>query len=206
MKKHILFVLALATAAISCAAAEGRVFALATSGEVDPAVAENIRARLEEISGAVVRLAEPVPMGPGQTLEAVGRAAAPALAKDEHGVIVLARAGTEQPQGICLPNIHFGALNLSRLEAGTENDPGKLERRATQEGLRVMAMLVGMSSCPFPLCVLVGYDKTEDLDQMSGSYCPPCQDRFARLAREAGIRLVENAEPLAAEPAPAAAE
>lgn len=216
MSKRILFVLALAALVVSCAA-EGRVFALATAGEVDSALAENIRARLEEISGAEVRLADAVPMEPGQTLESIGRAAAQALGDGDHSVIVLTRAGAEQPQGVCLPDVRFAALNLSRLETGVEQDQDKLARRATQEGLRVMAMLVGMSSCPFPLCVLVGYEKTEDLDRMSGSFCPPCQDRFARIAREAGLRLIEKpaaapeaapvAEPVpAAEPAPAAAE
>ena len=205
MKKRILFALALAAAVISCAA-EGRVFALATAGDVDSALAENIRARLEEISGAEVRLADAVPMEAGQTLEAIGRAAALALGENDHSVIVLTRAGAEQPQGVCLPDVRFAALNLSRLESGIEQDQDKLVRRATQEGLRVMAMLVGMSSCPFPLCVLVGYEKTEDLDRMSGSFCPPCQDRFTRIAREAGIRLVEKSEPAAEEAAAPAAE
>lgn len=84
-----------------------------------------------------------------------------------------------------------------------------------QEGLRVMTMLLDMAPCPFPLCVLVGYEKTGDLDQMSGSYCPPCLERFERVARDAGLRMVEKPIPEpasepeaapAAEPAPAPAE
>ena len=209
MKKNILWVLFVAASAAVATAAEDRVFALAPAGAVTAEEAERIRGRLEEVSGAVIRLAEAVPVEEGQTLEAIGRAAADRLAPTDHSVVVLARLGIGQPQGVCLPHVRFAALNLSWLEAGLENDPAKLDRRASQEGLRVLAMLLGMSSCPFPLCVLVGYEKTEDLDRLSGSYCPPCQDRFARMARDAGLRLVakpDAAEAEAPAPAPAAEE
>lgn len=202
MKKSILLALALATAAVANAADE-RTFALATAGDVDSAFAETIRAALEKTTGAAIRRAEAVPMEPGQSLESVGRAAAAALGAGDHSVVVLAHAGADQPQGVCLPHVRFGAINLSRLEAGA--DAAKLERRTTQEGLRVLALLLDMSTCPFPLCVLVGYEKTEDLDQMSGNFCPPCLDRFTRLAREAGLRMVDPFAPAAdAAPAPAA--
>ena len=139
------------------------------------------------------------------TLEAIGRAAAKTLTAGDYAIIVLARPDTPQPQGVCLPDVRFAALNLARLEAA--GDPAKLERRIGQEGLRVLAMLLDMSMCPFPLCVLTGYEKTEDLDQMSGSYCPPCMERFDRVAREAGIRMVgaPGQAPAAAE-TPAAVE
>jgi hypothetical protein len=70
----------------------------------------------------------------------------------------------------------------------------------------VMSMLLDMSPCPFPLCVLTGFEKTEDLDRMSGNYCPPCMDRFTRLARAARLQPVEKAPAAGlAEPAPEAA-
>ncbi len=213
MKKYIWMVLGLVAATLS-SAAEDRVFALATAGEVDSALAARVRAKLEENTGAAVRLAPAIPMAPGQSLEAVGRAAAQTLAETDHSIIVLVRPTDEQPQGVCLPHERFAALNIARLEAGA--DEAKLERRVTQEGLRVMTMLLEMAPCPFPLCVLVGYEKTEDLDRMSGNFCPPCMERFERVAREAGIRLNEKPEPEtapaaepaapAAEPAPAPAE
>ena len=187
MKKFLLLFLVLAAA--SAATAADLVFALTTAGEVDAALAERVRAKLEADTGAAVRLAPAVPLVPGMTLEAIGRAAAKTLAAGDHSIIVLARPDTPQPQGVCLPDVRFAALNLARLEAA------------------------GMSMCPFPLCVLTGYEKTEDLDQMSGSYCPPCMERFDRVAREAGIRMVgapgqapAAAEtPAAVEAAPAAA-
>lgn len=188
MKKIILMGLAL-VAATAAQAAGDRVFALAPAGDVEAAFAESVRANMENNSGAAVRLAPAVPLEPGQTLEAIGRSAAQALAETDHSIIVLVRAGSDQPQGVCLPQERFAALNLDRLEAGA--DAAKLERRATQEGLRVMTMLLEMSPCPFPLCVLVGYEKTEDLDHMSGNFCPPCLDRFTRVARAAGLRLIE---------------
>ena len=201
MRKCMLLLLGLMAATIS-PAAEDRAFSLATAGDVDSALVERVRARMEENSGAAVRLAPAVPMEPGQSLEAIGRAAAKTLDPGDPGIIVLARPANEQPQGVCLPWERFAVLNLDKLEVGA--DAAKLDRRAGQEGLRVMSMLLGLSACPFPLCVLVGYDKVEDLDRMSGNYCPPCQDRFNRLAREAGIRLIASAEAVSAEAAPEA--
>ncbi len=202
MKKCMLLLAGWLVATIALAA-EDRAFSLAPAGDVDAARVEQIRARMEAAAGAAVRLAPAVSLEPGQTLEALGRAAAKTLDKGDPGIIVLARPTDDQPQGVCLPWERFAVLNIAKLEAGA--DEAKLERRAEQEGLRVMAMLLGMSQCPFPLCVLVGYEKLEDLDGMSRSYCPPCQDRFNRLAREAGIRLIAAAEAAPEEAVPAEA-
>jgi hypothetical protein len=204
MKKILL--MCLGWAAATCApAAEDRAFSLASAGGVDAALVERVRARMEAGSGVAVRLAPAVPLEEGQGLDAIGRTAAKTLAEGDPGIIVLARPAGDQPQGVCLPWERFAVLNLAKLEVGADSDT--LERRAGQEGLRVMATLLGMSPCPFPLCVLVGYEKLEDLDIMSRNYCPPCQDRFTRLAREAGIRLIEPDVPAAGvppEPAPPA--
>ena len=202
MKKMLWLWLGLMAASFS-QAAEERTFLLATAGEVDAALVEHTRAYMELNSGAAVTLAPAIPVEPGQSLESIGRAAAKTLGKNDHSIIVLAAADTGQPQGVCLPQLRFAVLNLARL--GEKVDEARLERRTGQEALRVMSMLLDMAPCPFPLCVLVGYEKTEDLDQMSGNFCPPCQTRFIRLAQEAGIRLVEGApEAAAAEEAPEA--
>ena len=199
MKKCIWLLLGLVAAA-AVQAAEDRAFSLASAGEVDAALVERVRAYLERNTGAAVQFASVLPMEPGQSLEALGRAAAgKLLGEADPGVIVLARPTSPQPQGVCLPHERFAVLNLARLEEGV--DAAKLERRAGQEGLRVMSMLLDLSPCPFPLCVLVGYEKTEDLDQMSGNFCPPCQDRFTRRAREAGVRLIPPAPAESAAPA-----
>ena len=202
MKKMLWLWLGLMAASFS-QAAEERTFLLATAGEGDAALVEHTRAYMELNSGAAVTLAPAIPVEPGQSLESIGRAAAKTLGKNDHSIIVLAAADTGQPQGVCLPQLRFAVLNLARL--GEKVDEARLERRTGQEALRVMSMLLDMAPCPFPLCVLVGYEKTEDLDQMSGNFCPPCQTRFLRLAQEAGIRLVEGApEAAAAEEAPEA--
>ncbi len=206
MKKFVLIALGLLAAGISAPAGE-KVFALATAGEVDAAFAERVRARLEEHAGAAVRMAPAIPLEAGQSLEAIGRAAAATLTEADHSILVLVRPSDDQPQGVCLPHERFAALNVAKLEAGA--DAEHVERRAVQEGQRVMSMLLKMAPCPFPLCVLVGYEKVEDLDRMSGNFCPPCQDRFTRYAREAKLRLVEPAAEEVApavEPAPAADE
>lgn len=203
MKKFALIALGLWTAAMSAAAGE-KVFALATAGDVDAAFAERVRVQLEENAGVVVRPAAAIPIEPGQTLETIGRAAAKTLGETDYSIIVLTRPADEQPQGVCLPHERFAALNIARLEA--DADAAHVERRAVQEGQRVMAMLLKMAPCPFPLCVLVGYEKVEDLDQMSGNFCPPCQDRFTRYAHEAGLRTIERPAAPAPEAAPAAEE
>ena len=207
MKKYVLIAMGLMAAAFA-QAAEERVFALATVGEVDAALAERVRASVEEASGAAVRFAAPIPLEAGQAMDDIGRAAVQTLTDGDFAVIVLARPLDDRPQGVCLPKERFAVLNVAKLEVGA--DAAKLERRATQEGLRVMAMLLDMAPCPFPLCVLVGYEKVEDLDRMSGNFCPPCLDRFTRVARDAGLKLIEKSEPdvvpaevPAAEPAPA---
>lgn len=210
MNKFVLIALGLLAAGISATAGD-KVFALATAGDVDAAFAERVRVRLEEYAGVAVRPAAAIAAEPGQSLEAIGRAVAQTLGENDHGIIVLVRPADDQPQGVCLPHERFAALNVAKLEAGA--DAERVERRAVQESLRVMSMLLDMSACPFPLCVLVGYEKVEDLDQMSGNFCPPCQDRFARYAREAGLRTLDPVAVVApaadeaapvAEPAPAA--
>ena len=205
MKKFAMIALGLLVAGTAWAAEE-RVFALATAGDVDAAFAERVRVRLEENAGVVVRPAAAIAIEPGQSLEAIGRAAAQTLADTDHSIIVLVRPADEQPQGVCLPHERFAALNVARLEAGA--DAVHAERRTAQKGLRVMSMLLKMAPCPFPLCVLVGYEKVEDLDQMSGNYCPPCLDRFTRYARQAGLRIIDPTADAApapeAVPAPAA--
>ena len=193
MKKCIWMVLGLVAATLSGAAGD-REFSLAPAGDVDAAFVERARVYMEKNSGAAVRLAPAIPAEPGQSLEAIGRAAAKTLGKTDPGIIVLARAAIDQPQGVCLPDERFAVLNLDRLEAGAAAD--KRDRRAGQESLRAMSMLLGLSPCPFPLCVLVGYEKTEDLDHMSGNFCPPCQGRFSRMAREAGLHLLEDDLPV----------
>jgi len=119
MKKYILLLLGLVVATLS-QAANDRVFVLTHAGAVDPALAERVRAHLEENSGAAVRLAPAIPMESGQSLDAIGRTAAKTLGKNDHSIIVLARSTKEQPQGVCLPWERFAVLNIARLEAGVD--------------------------------------------------------------------------------------
>ena len=54
MKKYVLIAMGLLAAAVA-QAAEERVFALASAGDVDAALVERVRANLEESSGAAGR-------------------------------------------------------------------------------------------------------------------------------------------------------
>ncbi|MDR0993971.1 MAG: hypothetical protein LBN38_05345 [Verrucomicrobiota bacterium] len=191
MKKWMLCSLGLWMATLGYAES-GRVFTLTTAGDVAPGLKANARAYLQDNSGVVVEAAADLEVDVSRPLDEIGREAAEAMEDSSFAVIVLARPTEERPQGVCLPHEHFAVLNIAKLEAA--GDPAKLSRRIGQEGLRVMAMLLDMSPCPFPLCVLVGYDKPEELDQMSGNFCPPCRDRFARLSAEKGLRMLSEGD------------
>ena len=197
MKKFLWLVLFLAASPLT--RADGaRTFVLAPAGDVAPGLAENVRVYLENNAEVTVKLAAPVPVAAGQDLDALGRAAAQALAESDFAVIVLAQPADDQPLDVSNPQERYAVLNLARLAAGPD-DKSHLDRRAGQMGLRLMARQMGMTPCPFPLCVLVEFDQVGDLDGMSGNFCPPCRDRFLRLARKAGVALAGDA---AVEPAP----
>ena len=197
MKYFLWLALLLATAPL--ARADGaRTFVLASAGDVDAGLAENVRAYLENNTEVTVRLAEPLAAAPGQDLDTLGRAAVKTLAESDFAVIVLARPADDQPLDASNPQERYAVLNLARLASGPD-DQSPLDRRAGQIGLRLMARQMGMTPCPFPLCVLVEFDQAADLDHMSGNFCPPCRDRFLRLARKASVALTGAA---ATEPAP----
>lgn len=197
MKRFLWLALVLA-AVPAVLAAGGRTFVMVPAGDVEPGLAESVRAYMQDNAEVVVRLAAPVPLVPGQDLEALGRAAAQTVTKADFAVIVLAQPVDDQPLDACNPQEHYAVINLARLASGPD-DKSHLERRAGQMGLRLMARLLGMTPCPFPLCVLVGFDRVEELDGMSGNFCPPCRDRLLRLARKAGVALAGDA---AMDPAP----
>ncbi len=189
--KKLISALVLATVAL--AAQAGTSFKLLSVGDDVDAAA--LRDYMQEQGGVAVELGGAyAPADPAAALDAIGRAAVGDTADDgTYAVILYGRFGTDRPQGVCLPTDRFAILNLDRLESA--GDPAKVGRRAGQEGLRVMSMLLDMPMCPFPLCVLVGYQKTEDLDRMSGNFCPPCHEQFLKTAADKGLELL---------PAPAA--
>lgn len=184
---------ALVIAAVALAAQAGTSFKLLSVGDDVDAAA--LRDYMQEQGGVAVELGGAyAPADPAAALDAIGRAAVADTADEgTYAVILYGRFGTDRPQGVCLPADRFAILNLDRLESA--GDPAKVGRRAGQEGLRVMSMLLDMPMCPFPLCVLVGYQKTEDLDRMSGNFCPPCHEQFLKTAADKGLTLL---------PAPAA--
>lgn len=184
---------ALVLAAVALAAQAGTSFKLLSVGDDVDAAA--LRDYMQEQGGVAVELGGAyAPADPAAALDNIGRAAVADTADEgTYAVILFGRFGLDRPQGVCLPADRFAILNLDRLESA--GDPAKVGRRAGQEGLRVMAMLLDMPMCPFPLCVLVGYQKTEDLDRMSGNFCPPCHEQFIKTAADKGLELL---------PAPAA--
>ncbi len=188
MKKTLLS--AILFAAVAVAAQAGTSFKLLSVG--DDVDAASLRDYMQEQGGVAVELGGAyAPADPAAALDAIGRAAVADTADEgTFGVILFGRFGTDRPQGVCLPAERFAILNLDRLESA--GDPAKVGRRAGQEGLRVMAMLLDMPVCPFPLCVLVGYQKTEDLDRMSGNFCPPCHEQFRQIAADKGLTLLET--------------
>lgn len=168
----------------------GKVMALTSVGVVSPQWVEHARTYLETYSGfkAAIRPSFESAEGP---LDRIARAAATNMLPRDVFMIVLANPSSpDMPHGVMVPEARTCVLNAAKLEAGGAAD--RVERRIGQETLRAAAYLIGMPPCPFPLCVLTPYEKAEDLDLMSGNFCPPCQDKFTAHATEQGLIPVES--------------
>jgi len=79
MKKTIFLLCGLMAAVLSSSAAEGRVFALATAGDLEPGFTARVVDYLEVQTGAVLRPTDPVAADAAESLEEMGEVAVPHL-------------------------------------------------------------------------------------------------------------------------------
>ena len=188
----------LAAAAISMAAeptapakpAPNKAIALVQAGPVGPALVSRVRQFVEDNIGVSVRLL-PAQEPAGKTLDEEG-AAVSALMTDRDICLVALVMPTEgiKAHGVILPQKHVAVVNAGALKPAG-NDTEKYARRLERETMQSIGLLLGVSYCPNPQCVLWAYTTDDELDAKGRNFCPPCLEKVQRAARENGAKLAE---------------
>jgi len=204
MKNFLILLLSL----MACWNAQGVVaeasLAMAVVGEVDPALAERVRAFAEENLALPVRLLEPCEAAEAASLNAIGEAAAQGLGEADVCLVVLAAPVAPLPNhGIMMPEIKTAVINVPVLKP-EDGDAERFGRRVEREAMMSIGLLLGLETCPNPQCAMWLYSNNEELDAKGRNYCPPCLDRVQKLAAGKGIKAIAGSPfaPLAEESIP----
>ncbi|MBP7830607.1 MAG: hypothetical protein KA248_11885 [Kiritimatiellae bacterium] len=202
MKRMLVGCLSLFAAAWARAA--GPTISLLAVGDLDPAMAERVRAFAQENLALPVRLLEPREAKPAASLHEIGEAAAQSIGEEDACLVVLAVPLEELPNhGTQLPGQRTAVVNarLLKPEGGDEEQYG---RRLEREVMMSIGLLLGLETCPNPQCAMWLYANNEELDMKGRNYCPPCLDRAQKLAVEKGLPIVTESPfaPAPAEPEP----
>lgn len=169
----------------------GRRVVLLAAGGVDPELLERVRAFCVENTTLDLDVGETLE-GDFTTLNEIADAASQALTESDAFVVVLSSVPTgELAHGSCLHDRRVAVVNMVPLLAD-DPDAERLGRRAERGVMQSIGMLVDMSSCPNPQCVLWGYSTIEELDAKGRNFCPPCYERFLSKARAQGLRFIER--------------
>lgn len=162
---------------------------LVAGQDVPAGLGEAVKAYVEKNARVGVELVA-AEMDGSEPLDVAGQKAVESAGGKEGAVATIVLAKSEDKRQVaCRPEDGFGVLNVLRL--GGESLAAELmERRAGQESLRILAILMGQAPCPFPLCVLTGYSDPAELDEMSANYCPPCFEQIRKAAMEKGVHLL----------------
>jgi hypothetical protein len=165
--------------------------AIVPVGAVDVALAERVRAFVEENTAVQTRLL-PARDVAGKTLDEEGAAAA-ALVGDGVMCLVAIVEPTEdvKPHGVLLPEQHVAVVNAKSLRPA-DGDAEKFARRLERETMQSIGMLLGLEPCPNPQCALWQYTTDEELDTKGRNFCPPCLEKVQKAAREKGVKLIES--------------
>ena len=163
---------------------------LVAVGEVDPAVAERVRAFAQENLALPVRLLAAREATPAGSLNEIGEAARAAMGEADVCLVVLALPLEEFPNhGIMLPESRTAVVNVRALKP-EDNDAERFGRRIEREAMLSIGLLLGLDPCPNPQCAMWLYSNNEELDAKGRNYCPPCLDRAQKLALEKGSKIV----------------
>lgn len=158
---------------------------LIASPDLPDGLAESVRAYIEKNARLGVALLSS-PIDPALPLDQAGRDALARCGGTDGAIVTLLLVPSDdEHRGSCWPAEAFGVINVSRM-GGARLDRSILEKRTSQESLRVIAILLGIEPCPFPLCVLTAFSDPAELDEMSDNYCPPCFDRIRYTAIQKG--------------------
>jgi predicted Zn-dependent protease len=185
--------------------ANGKRIILETAGAVDAKWVERVVSFARENTGLDIQAMKPVE-GEFASLNDVANAASAQLGEQDAFAVVLAGINTEEPaHGICLNDQRVAVINVTVLLADGP-DEEQAGRRIERQVMQAVCMLIGMSACPNPQCVLWPYSTMEDLDAKGRNLCPPCYDQLRKKAASQGLSLqtlaVEEEMNMAAEPIP----
>jgi hypothetical protein len=178
--------------------------ALVAVGDVDPALAERVRAFAQENLALPVRLLAPREAAPTASLNEIGEAARAAMGAVDVCLVVLAAPLEDFPNhGILLPESKVAVVNVRALKP-EDGDVERYGRRLEREAMMSIGLLLGLEPCPNPQCAMWLYSNDDELDAKGRNYCPPCLDRVQQFGREKGLTLVTNSPfaPTVDEPTP----
>ena len=185
-------VVVLASGATTQTSAGDESLDMVAVGDLPPAMAERVRAFAQENLAMAVRLAEPMEASPAESLNAIGRAALDRLGGADVALVVLAvPAEDHRAHGIMMPDERVAVVN-ARLLKPEDDDEERYGRRLEREAMMSFGLLIGLETCPNPQCAMWLYSNTEELDLKGRNYCPPCLDRFQKIAMPKGVRVIRE--------------
>ncbi|HDL77202.1 MAG TPA: hypothetical protein ENG36_00345 [Lentisphaerae bacterium] len=103
------------------------------------------------------------------------------------GVIVLLGSPSDtNAHGFYDPRVEAGVVNIPALSVGVGGDRERYCRRIERQVMRIIGMLLGLSPCPNPRCVMHHYRTLDELDEMGRNFCPPCLGRLEEAVAAKG--------------------
>ncbi|HOW96150.1 MAG TPA: hypothetical protein P5567_08510 [Kiritimatiellia bacterium] len=190
--------------ATAWAQAADPAISLVVVGDLDPAMAERVRAFAQENLALPVRLLEPREAAAASSLNEIGDAAAEAMGPEDTCLVVLAVPTEDLPNhGVRLQEKNSAVVN-ARLLKPAGGDEEQYGRRLDREVMMSIGLLMGLETCPNPQCAMWLYSNDEELDMKGRNYCPPCLERIQKLAVERGLKIVADSPfaPIPDEPVP----
>ncbi|MBM4148408.1 MAG: hypothetical protein FJ224_05140 [Lentisphaerae bacterium] len=124
---------------------------------------------------------------------------------------VLVLVVLDEPSAVCsnaldVSSEGYAVVNLAGYRPRGPRSPGTDEvtvQRSEREALRMVGALVGMKTCPLPLCALSESATLEELDAKGMNLCPHCRYVSEPLIRKAGIAVEPRRLKVKEQPAPA---
>ncbi len=170
---------------------EGKGLAIVCAGDVSKAQAERVRAFVEQNMAVVVR-ALPPRDNAGGSLDDEGRAVA-SLVAGEVGYLVALVSPVEEikAHGVFLPGDRVAIVNVAALRP-EDGDEERHARRVERGTMQSFGMLLGLTACPNPQCVMWTYENMGELDTKGRNFCPPCLDALQRKAEKEGLTIVRE--------------
>lgn len=103
--------------------------------------------------------------------------------------------GNEKFWGKLYKSLNVGLLNISALrpdKLDSDKQREKYARRVEKESMRVIGLLLGLETCPFPRCALSIARTEQELDAKGRNLCPPCRIKAEKILKEMGVTLISR--------------